>query len=271
MSEPRKAPDYITPERAGAFLIESTARAYPHRPPYPQALIDALRTLLPDGGGSVLELGCGTGEVSRRLAPHVKRVDAIDPSAAMIEVGRGEEGGGAANLAWTNVAAEEFETDRRYDLVVTALSLHWMNWYTVLPKIAGLLKRGGAYALVTNRTIRSVPWAAAIEELVPRYSAIPNWTPIDLVAEVRASEVFDLGEVQKVGPEHFEQSVENYLESWHSRAGFVRERLAEGAEDKFRAGIAAAVQPHAREDSEGRRWIGIDVRAEFVIGRPRVS
>jgi len=265
MSKPR----YITPERAGAFNFESVARAYPHRPPYPQALIDALGELLPADGGSVLELGCGTGEVSRRLAPRAAHVDAVDPSAAMMEVGRGEEGGDAAHLHWTRSPAEEFETERHYDLVVTALSLHWMDWDVILPRIAAFVKPGGAYAIVLSRTIRSVPWRDAINALVPKYSVIKDFKQIDLIAEVDHFGIFDLGEVQEVGPESFEQSVEDYLDSWSSRAGFVRERLGERAAEEFRAGIAAALQPHARVGKEGRQSIGIDVRSSFVIARPR--
>ena len=98
---------------------------------------------------------------------------------------------------------------------------------------------------------------------------ITNFEPIDLHAEVNRYELFDLSETQEVGPERFEQTVEDYLESWHSRAGFVRERLAAGAAEEFRAGIAAALQPHARVGKEGRRYLEIDVRASFFTARPR--
>jgi len=269
MSTSGKRPKYITPERAGAFQFESVARAYPKRPPYPHALVDALGALVPEEGGSMLELGCGTGELSRRLAPRLAHVDAVDPSAAMMEVGRGEEGGDAPSLHWTQSPGEAFTTERRYDLVLTALSLHWMEWEEILPKIVAWLKPGGVYVMVLSRTIRAVPWADAIQELVPRYSLIQDFQPIDFRAEVDHFGLFDLSELHEVGPERFEQTVDDYLDSWFSRAGFVRDRLAERAANEFRAGIADSLQPHARFGTDGRQWVDIDVRATFVIARPR--
>ena len=65
--------DHLTPEHAAVFGLESVASSYVNRPPYPQAMIDRLRTF----GGSVLEVGCGTAECSRRLAPFVERIDAV--------------------------------------------------------------------------------------------------------------------------------------------------------------------------------------------------
>src|SRR3712207_1245092 len=43
---------------------------------------------LPEGCDSVLELGCGTGEFSRRLAQRARRVVALDLSSEMIRVAR---------------------------------------------------------------------------------------------------------------------------------------------------------------------------------------
>jgi predicted TPR repeat methyltransferase len=61
---------------------------YPYRPPYPDEAIELLVELIRDGPRTVLDAGCGTGDLSRRLAPRVDRVDAVDASAAMLAKGR---------------------------------------------------------------------------------------------------------------------------------------------------------------------------------------
>jgi ArsR family transcriptional regulator len=50
-------------------------------------LADALAALLP-AGWVVADLGCGTGDLAARLAPAVKRVHAVDRSAAMLRAAR---------------------------------------------------------------------------------------------------------------------------------------------------------------------------------------
>ncbi|MHC4955235.1 MAG: class I SAM-dependent methyltransferase [Planctomycetota bacterium] len=257
-------PAHLTQENAAAFAHAGVARAYVLRPPYPQALIDRLRKLLPAMGGRLLEAGCGTGEVARRLAPSVARVDAFDPSAAMLEVARHETGGDAANICWTQSTAEEFAPGPEgYDLIVTALSLHWMDWERVMPNFASWLRERARHAIVTDRTVREVPWRAAIEELVPRFSAMQNFEHFDLLEELQRRGLFRLESTEQFGPETARQSVDDYLESWHSRAGFARERISEAAASEFRAGIAAALQPHARDG-----WIEFDVTASVAIGVP---
>jgi SAM-dependent methyltransferase len=61
---------------------------YHLRTPYPSALAAFLQGLMTPRGGNVIELGCGTGELARMMAPHSERVDAIDVSAAMLEKAR---------------------------------------------------------------------------------------------------------------------------------------------------------------------------------------
>ena len=57
--------------------------------------------------GSALDLGCGGGHVSYRLAPHVGQLTAYDLSQAMLDaVGREAAGRGLGNIALRRGAAE---------------------------------------------------------------------------------------------------------------------------------------------------------------------
>ena len=227
--------DHLTPENARTFCFKGVAQSYVFRPPYPQALIDRLRGL----GNTVLEMGCGTAECSRRLAPFVERIDAVDPSAAMLAVGRGQPGGDAPNIHWHNAAAEEFETERRYDLIITALSLHWMDWEVVMPQVRALAaNRAAGTSSSTTRTVRAV----AVEGGDRRRScrATPRCSHFKRVRHDRgvgiAVDSSSRSRARSSARSPSVQGIDEYLDSWHSRAGFARERLTEEAANEFRAG-----------------------------------
>jgi predicted TPR repeat methyltransferase len=84
--EPR--PAFLGPEFASAFQDASVVRAYPSRLPYPESLFPLLVGLISGDRRVVLDVGAGTGDLARRLAPLVDRVDAVDWSDAMIALGR---------------------------------------------------------------------------------------------------------------------------------------------------------------------------------------
>ena len=86
MTIPR--PKHLGPKYADQFKDRSVAAAYVNYPPYAPELFQVLAGLIQDEPRIVLDMGCGTGDVARPLAALVERVDAVDPSAAMLEVGR---------------------------------------------------------------------------------------------------------------------------------------------------------------------------------------
>src|SRR5687767_230138 len=102
----RPKPSFHAAEYGAWFKDALVAESYPNRPPYPEALISCLVSLvtpLPDGRVPVLDLGAGTGDLARRLAPlapRVTRVDAVDPSAAMMAQGKALPGGDHPHLRW---------------------------------------------------------------------------------------------------------------------------------------------------------------------------
>ncbi len=77
MSGVRK-PRGLGREYGAQFGDPSVAAAYPSRPPYPPELFEILLGLIRDEPRVVLDLGCGTGDISRPLAPHVSPIDAAD-------------------------------------------------------------------------------------------------------------------------------------------------------------------------------------------------
>ena len=103
----------------------------------------------------VLDAGCGTGAVARALASSVARVDAVDPSHAMLREAR-RLSAGITNVPWIHGAMEDAPLQPPYSLIVAAGSLHWMQLDVVPPRFAASLTPGGRVALVYQREFP--PW-----------------------------------------------------------------------------------------------------------------
>ncbi|MGH2502159.1 MAG: class I SAM-dependent methyltransferase, partial [Ktedonobacterales bacterium] len=99
-------PAHLGPNYAAQFQDAAVVEAYPTRPPYPEAVFDLLESLAVEPP-IALDAGCGTGDIARRLAQRMRRVDAVDISAAMIAMGQRLPGGDAANLRWQQAPIEE--------------------------------------------------------------------------------------------------------------------------------------------------------------------
>ena len=127
MSPLEPKPAHLGPRYAAMFLEPDVARSYAARPPYPAELIDVLGGLSESDCPCVLDAGAGTGDIARPLARRLLRVDAVDPSLAMIDEGRRSEGGDAPNLRWILGGAETAPLEPPYGLVVAGQSLAWME------------------------------------------------------------------------------------------------------------------------------------------------
>src|SRR5688572_32212387 len=125
-------PDHLNRENADAFLDAEVVRLYRHRPSYPEEGIEFLASLAVDEPRRVLDLGAGTGFISRPLAPLVDHIDAVDPSAAMLEQGKRQPGGENPHITWIEGSAENVDLTGPYSLIVTCDSLHWMDRSIVL-------------------------------------------------------------------------------------------------------------------------------------------
>lgn len=70
---------------------------------------------LAHGAKTVLDLGCGTGVLSARLAKNAD-VTAVDPAGAMLDIAR--ERYGCLNLDWIEGDARNIRLNRKFDLIV---------------------------------------------------------------------------------------------------------------------------------------------------------
>jgi ubiquinone/menaquinone biosynthesis C-methylase UbiE len=195
----------------------------------------------------VLELGSGSGDLTLPLSERVDAIDAVEPSLPMLELARArvlaERRGG--NVRFVQSGAEDFVSDGDYALAVAAESLHWMEWSIVLPALARWLRPGGRLAMTGVRMVVELPFQAQLWPLVAAHSTNRDFKRYDLAQELTRRGLFrELGRRECSTP-RFAQSVDDYVESYHSRNGFSRERMAPGAADAFDRELRALIAPHA--------------------------
>ncbi|MCE7987017.1 MAG: class I SAM-dependent methyltransferase [Caldilinea sp. CFX5] len=247
---------------AEQFKDHSVVDAYAHRPPIPDPVFTVLDQLLVDKPRVVLDVGCGTGAIARRLASSVERVDAVDFSAAMLARGRQLPGGDRDNIRWIHGKMEDVPLSPPYGLVVAAGSLHWMEWEIVMPRFRSILTPQGLLAIVWQSEVTQ-PWSYEIGQLVHRYSTNQGYQSVNLVEELVTRQIFQqLGE-QHTLPVSFTQSIANYIESIHSRNGCSRQRMTLEAATLFDKALTSLLED-AYPDGE----VSLGIVGHVVWGKP---
>jgi len=264
MSEARRAkPPHLAPDYAAQFGDEEVAAAYRHRPPYPAETFAILDPLLGPRPRCVLELGAGTGDVTIGLAPLVDALIAVEPSRPMLERALQRDGMAGAHVEWLAVAAEAYAFDRRYSAVVAAESFHWLDWYGVLPRIAGSLVPGGHLILIERTVAEPLPWDADLRALIREFSTNRDYVPYDIATELETRGLMAVGGRARTSAVTYRQPVGRYIESFHSRNGFSRARLPAGRAREFDDKLAALLGRYCPDDT-----VCLPVQARIVWGRP---
>jgi SAM-dependent methyltransferase len=256
-------PSHLGHAYADQFGDAAVVAAYAYRPPYPAETFDVLSALLAGRAGTVLDLGCGTGDLARRLAARVTAVDAIDCAPAMLTAGRQLPGGEHPHLTWLlGDAATAALPRRHYDLAVAGESLHWMEWAVLLPRLAALVPPPGSLVLVSRRE-HDLPWRAALQPLIDRYTTNREFQPYNLVEELTRRRLFAVVGEQATPPVRFRQEIADYIEAMHSRNGFSRDRMDPAEAVAFDAAYAALLRPYAADD-----MVDLQVSATLTWGNP---
>ncbi len=261
--EPR--PAFLGPEFASAFQDATVVRAYPYRPAYPESLFPLLVGLIAGDRRVVLDAGAGTGDIARRLAPLVERVDALDWSEVMIAQGKQLSGGDSPHLRWIVGRAEEAPLAPPYGLVTCGESLHWMEWDVVMPRFREALVPGGFVAIM-HRDELSVAWSDDLLALIRRYSTSRHYQPVNLIDELARRGLFTKAGEWRSEPEIFSQAIEDYIESMHSRSSFSRERMPADELAAFDAALRALLERH-----EVNGQVELRLAASAVWGAPHAG
>jgi len=250
-------PSHLGPRYAAQFRDAAIVEAYRHRPPYPPGTFAQLVGLLPGACRTVLDLGCGTGDLTVGLAQTADRIDAVDASEAMLAEARRRLADHGDRVRIVLGPAETAPLSPPYGLVTAGESLHWMAWRTVFDRIREALHPGGRIAIVERLEHKS-PWTGDLTAHVGAYSTNRAFRPYDLMALLAQARVFVPDRVIDVPAVGVRQTVADYVESIHSRNGFSRERMGDGPASAFDARVTGLLSPFA--DPDGRLAFAVGAR-----------
>ena len=120
-----------------------------NRPAYPDAFVDEACEVAHIGvGDPVLEIGCGTGQLTRSLLARRLRVTALEPGDQLIRVAE-ENLKDAGNVEFLHARFEDTQLPREsYAAVFSASAIHWVDPDLSWRKISEVLAPNGTLALI---------------------------------------------------------------------------------------------------------------------------
>ena len=163
--------------RFAADLYRGTAGYYDrYRLPYPEAMItDLVRRAEVSGHGRLLDLACGTGQLTFPLRRWFCEVWAVDPEPDMVEVVRAKAAAvGAGDVRPVVSSAESLGAEPdRVELAVIGNAFHRLDRDLVAGRILGWLKPGGCLALCWSSTpwIGEARWQRALAAVLDKWKA----------------------------------------------------------------------------------------------------
>ncbi|WP_435092508.1 class I SAM-dependent methyltransferase [Clavibacter michiganensis] len=153
------------------------------RPGYPD---DAVDWMLPAGARRVVDLGAGTGKLTRLLAGRGLAVTAVEPDAQMRHVLQ-------AASPELDVRAGSGEAipvgDGEEDAVLVAQAWHWMDAGEAAREAARVLRPGGRLGIVWNMMDGEVEWVRELDAIIeggrrhggraPEPGPFPGFGPVE--------------------------------------------------------------------------------------------
>jgi SAM-dependent methyltransferase len=246
--------------RFAADLYRGTAGYYDrYRLPYPEVMIEDLaRTAQVSGRGRLLDLACGTGQLTFPLRQRFADVWAVDQEPDMVEVVRVKAAAaGARNVRPIVASAETLHAaPGHFELAVIGNAFHRLDRDLAARRLHGWLQPGGHLALCWSSTpwIGQARWQQALAATLDQWKAtlgaehrIPaGW---DLARQRRPdSRVLSDAGFQLAGPRQF--AIEHRW-TLPELAGFIRSTsflpaavLGDQAH-AFDADLAARLGPHS--------------------------
>ncbi|MQA99751.1 MAG: methyltransferase domain-containing protein [Actinobacteria bacterium] len=224
--------------RRASFL--SRAHDYGrYRPGYP---VDAIRWVVGDEPTTVVDIGCGPGNLTSRLVELGHSVIGVDPSVAMLQ------GAIAQGLNVVGAAAEALPLgNATVDVLTAATAFHWFDHERAVPEMRRVLCAGGCVGLLTNMRDETVPWVKALSDIVGSEAAMAatlggaEGMEAEFVVKLEGSGLFDSTEHRVFD---FEQELTE-----EQLMGLMRSRsyisiLPDGERDELLAEVQALCSEH---------------------------
>jgi ubiquinone/menaquinone biosynthesis C-methylase UbiE len=148
-----------------------------YRRGYPPAVLDALTAAFRlESEDVVVDLGCGTGQLTLPMTRRVRAVVGMDPEPDMLQQARqAARELGVSNASWLVGSDTDLPALRRLlgdgsvGAVTVGQALHWMDHPVLFGEVISLVRPGGGIAVVTNGTplwLQDTDWFRALREFL---------------------------------------------------------------------------------------------------------
>lgn len=187
----------------------------------------------------IVDLGCGTGLLTRSLAAPGRTVLGVDPSATMLGYAAGQPG--ADRVLWLHGDAAAIPATGDADLVISSgnalMHVPPAELVATLSSVAAALRPGGCFAFDTRNPDRRAweEWtkAATYSERVTPFGHLCEWIEVTLVDQNAGEVAFDAHNVIDGGQDRVHSSVLYFrspeeLAAALSRTGFSDIEIAGG-------------------------------------------
>lgn len=256
-----ETPVQRTRRRAQRLLFDELAELYAaSRHGYPDEIVDEMLAIAQAGPGSpALEIGCGTGQLTRSLAARGLALTAIDIAPAMVRAARR----GVPGARFAACAFEDFDgSGGPFDLIASATAFHWIDPEIGMHRVAELLRPGGWFALLMTGEAYEEPFGTTLRELwIARSEDGGAWAhrrPKSDAEKLAASGLFETP-VERAHAARLTLPVATVLDLEHTRAT-VRSYSVE-----VRAGFGAAL----REALAGDADVSLTQHTRLTLARLR--
>lgn len=202
------------------------AKQYINRPAYSEILLENLLQIVDyktkKSNFQIVEVGAGTGKLTKMLLEMGLNVIAVEPNEAMMEEGvlytkefdniKWVKGSGEVTNVGSNIA----------DWVIMASSFHWTDSEKSLPELSRLLKDDGYFTAIWNpRNIQVSEFHTKIEDnikkIVPNLQRISSGSQSTKQWEYVLVSTGDFKDCIFMETDHLElMSKDRYMGAWHS-------------------------------------------------------
>lgn len=258
-------------------LFAGTATYYAkYRDGYPDSMLDEiLETAHASSGGTLLDLGCGTGQVAIPMARRFSQVWAVDQESEMIKVGAEEARRAGVDVRWTCSSAERLNVaDGELEMFTIANAFHRLDRPAIARAAVQWLRAEGALVIMGSGRLPNDPrpqWQTLIQQTIrewrqtrPPASPTSDQSPPGQRTisheQLLAEEGFHI--TQRSFSQTCERSLDEVIGHVYSRSYASRRSLGPGV-DEFEAELRARL---AEAEPTGRFIENIGYF--YIVGRP---